>query len=721
MNLKHLKKNHVVQHDASDCGVACLLSIIRFHGGDASLDELRRQSGTHKQGTTLLGLYQAAETLGFDASGKEGTIEHLKKNKEPLILHVVTPEQRSHYMVCYGWEKDRFVIGDPAEGIVFLTEEELSSQWISRACMVLSPNGKFEKDAVKRKNKKKWFWNLLKPDLVLLRFSIIIGVAVAVLAMALSVFSQKLIDDILPSKQMDQLVGGIALLLLLLLVRIGLSGLRDYFLIFQSRSFNVRIIDHFYSSLLRLPKLFFDTRKIGELVARLNDTSRIQRVIQHVTGNAVIDAIIVIASLGFLFYYNWESAVITLVSLPIYASVFFYYNKKIISAQREVMKAYAVNESNYIATMQGITEIKNNNREPFFKMLNQNIYGFFQNSVFQLGKINIRLGIISGIIGVLFIVSILGYSSYQVLQDSLTLGELMAIVGIASSMIPSVTNLALLAIPINEAKIAFERMFEFTGLKSEVKGNQSIAKIKTVSIRNASFRFAGRKPLFQEVSIEIPDHNIVAIVGESGSGKTTLGAVLQKHYALEQGEIIINGGININNVKLKNWRKRIGVVPQEITLFNGNVIDNIVLGVERNPKKLIDFCSQMGFDSFFKSFPQGYNTILGEEGVNISGGQKQLLAIARALYNQPDFLILDEATAALDQETEKFVLNLLKSEKKNMSVVFITHRIHILKHFADCIYILENGRLGCSGSHDQLMVSENTYSNFWLELIEDRA
>ncbi|MEA1787165.1 peptidase domain-containing ABC transporter [Arenibacter sp. GZD96] len=713
MNLKHLKKTVSLQLDASDCGVACLLSVIRFYGGDASLDGLRRQSGTHKQGTTLLGLLQAAEEHGFDAAGKEGTLEHLKQLKDPIILHIITPEQHSHYVVCYGWQKDSFILGDPAGGLVFMGDKELDAQWVSKACLTLSPNRNFETVSVQRKNKKKWFWSILKPDIVLLRFSLILGIVVAVLAMALSVFSQKLIDDILPSRQMDKLIGGIGLLLLLLIVRIGLSALRDYFLIFQARAFNIRIIDSFYSSLLNLPKLFFDTRKIGELVARLNDTSRIQGVIQHIAGNAIIDGIVVIISVAFLTYYHWQSAIIALISLPIYFLVIYGYNKLIIAAQREVMKAYAVNESNYIATMQGISEIKNNNKEPFFKHLNQNIYGFFQNTIFALGRINIRLGLFSGLIGVIFIISILSYASYQVLKNNLTLGELMAILGIAGTLLPSVTNLALLAIPVNEAKIAFERMYEFTGLKTEQKGKLKPKHIKSISIRNASFRFAGRKRLFENVSIEVPSNSIVALLGESGSGKSTLGAVLQKHYDLEGGEILINGEISLAHIMLKSWRKKIGVVSQEITLFNGNVIDNLVLGLEENPKKVIDFCIKMGFDASFNAFPNGYGTLLGEEGVNISGGQKQILALARALYHKPDFLILDEATGALDRKTELFVLQLLKKLKPQLSIFFITHRIHILKDFADYIYVLEEGSITHSGSHEELLKSMNPYQDFW--------
>lgn len=191
----------------------------------------------------------------------------------------------------------------------------------------------------------------------------------------------------------------------------------------------------------------------------------------------------------------------------------------------------------------------------------------------------------------------------------------MAILGIAGTLIPSVTNLALLAIPINEGKIAFERMFEFTGTKNENSGTKKIKRLKTVSIRNASFRFPGRKELFKHITLEIPSNSLVALLGESGSGKSTLGAILQKHYFLETGEIIINNEIQLNHIKLKNWRKKIGVVSQEITVFNGNLIDNLILGIEQNPQKVIDFCIEIGFDKFFRSFPQGYNTLLGEEGI----------------------------------------------------------------------------------------------------------
>lgn len=282
-----------------------------------------------------------------------------------------------------------------------------------------------------------------------------------------------------------------------------------------------------------LPKPFFDTRKIGELVARLNDTGRIQKVIRKVAGNTIIDALMTIISFGFLFFYHWQTGLIALAITPLYFLLIYRFNKKIIHAQRNIMQAYAFNESNYIATMQGITAIKNYNQQHFFKHLNQQIYGAFQNEVFSLGKINIRLSIFSGIVGVVFLIVVIGYTSYGVLNDTLALGVLFAIIGIVISLLPSVTNLALLAIPINEAKIAFDRMFEFASTEQEPQKGKKIKSISTISIQNATFRFAGRKPLFSNVSMEVNKGEFLGIVGESGCGKTTLGAVLQKHYFLE--------------------------------------------------------------------------------------------------------------------------------------------------------------------------------------------
>ncbi|WP_397447184.1 peptidase domain-containing ABC transporter [Polaribacter sp. R77954] len=717
MNQKLITKTHTIQLDQSDCGVACLLSLIQYYGGSNSLEKLRELSGTTKQGTTLLGLYQTANKIGFTAEGNEADIQALIDHKSPVILHVIIENKLQHYVVCYGFKDDKFIIGDPAKGIVFYTKEELDKIWVSNSCLTLQPNENFIKAKETKKSKKEWFLKLLKEDKQLLIISIVLGIGIAVLGMAMSVFSQKLIDDILPSHNTKKLISGIGLLTFLLLVRVGFSTLRELVLIRQSKDFNNRIIDSFYTSLLHLPKPFFDTRKIGELVARLNDTNRVQKVIKFIASNFVIDVLVVFVSFGFLFFYSWQVGIIALISIPIYFFIIYRFNSKIIKSQKEVMQSYALSESNYISSMQGIASIKNFNRQSFFQKVNQLVFGNLQNKIVDLGKINVRLSLFAGIAGVLFLMAILSYTSLQVYKKEMQLGELMAILGIAGSLLPSITNLALIAIPINEAKIAFNRMFEFTSIEKEKQGEIVLKDFNSLEMKNLSFRFAGRSQLLKDVNISVNKGQLNAIVGESGSGKSTLGQVLQKFYGFENGSITINSKNNLNDIQLESWRDLVGIVPQEITIFSGNVLDNILLGKEDTPENVAKFCQEYGFEEFIRYFPQGYATILGEEGVNLSGGQKQIIALARALYKKPQLLILDEATAAMDRKTEKFSIDLISKLKNEMAILFISHRLETLKKYADTIYVLQDGKTVIQGNHNQLLETSNFYSDYWKELV----
>lgn len=716
LSKKHLQDTFTQQHDQSDCGVACLLSLIQYYGGSNNLEKLRELSGTTKQGTTLLGLYQAANKLGFTAQGNEADIQAVIDHKKPLLLHVVIEERLQHYVVCYGYEKDKFIVGDPAKGITTYTKKQLEKIWKSKTCLTLSPNDNFEKTENQSKNKNRWFLKLIKEDYRLISFSVLLGLGIAILGMAMAIFSQKLIDDILPSKDFTKLITGIALVAFLLLIRVLFTALRDYFLIRQAKDFNNRIVDSFYSSLLNLPKPFFDTRKIGELVARLNDTQRVQRVISQIVGNVVINALVTIVSLGFLFYYSWQTGLIASISLPFYFVLIYSFNKRIINAQKEVMQGYALNESNYITSMQGIATIKNNNRQPIFQKINQLIYGNFQEKAFNLGKINVRLSVFSGVFSVLFLMGVLVNTSIQVYYETMLLGELMAILGVAGSLLPSVASLALITIPINEAKVAFNRMYEFASMNKEQKGNTEISNFNSLEIKNLSFRFAGRSQLLKDISIKVNKNECVAIVGESGGGKSTLGQILQKFYPFENGTIHINNQTNLTEIETKSWRNILGVVPQEVTIFGGNVITNILLGKEDTAENITKFCQDYGFENFINSLPQSYATILGEEGINLSGGQKQVIALMRTLYKKPKVLLLDEFTSAMDRKTEQFVLNLLKKLKSKLTIIFISHRLHSLPKIADRIYVLENGIIADFGNHEKLLESKNFYSEFWTEL-----
>ena len=713
LSLKLIHKTFVLQHDQSDCGVACLLSLVQYYSGAHTLEELRSLSGTTVQGTTLLGLYQAANSIDFQAEGNEADIEVLKAYNAPLILHL-TMGNLEHYVVCYGFEKGVFIIGDPAKGIIKLSPQELNSLWRSKTCLTLTPTPQFKKKTTQQKAQFKWFLNLIQKDVRLLLISGLLGTVIAVLGLAMAIFSQKLIDNILPSKDVSKLIQGVLLLTFLLLARIGISVVREYFLLLQAKDFNTRINQQFFSKLLHLPKFFFDTRKIGELVARLNDTQRIQRVIKMLVSATFIDILVVLITSAFLFYYSWQVGVFTLLSIPIYFFVIHKNNAKIVALQREVMQSYALVESHYINTFQGITDIKIGNKQGVFSKVNKTIFLSSQEKAFQLGKVNIKLSWISGAISVVFLVSILVYNAIQVLNGTLLLGELMAILSMVGSLLPSVLNLALISIPINEAKVAFARMYNFTAIPPEQEEGENINTIDRITLENVSFRFIGRKPILHHLSLQINKGEIVAVVGENGCGKSTLANLLLQFYPPDEGVIYINQQYPLNTIATKSYRSKVAYIPQEVAIFNGNVLDNILLGTPCKAEDLLAFLNEYGFDTYFNQFPQGLATQLGEKGVNISGGQKQLIAFARALFKKPQLLILDEATSAMDRHTEAFVHRILNQIKRDSLTLFISHRLHSLQHFADRICILENGTVSHSGTHNHLMQTQNFYSDFFL-------
>ena len=692
---KLIKKTFSLQKDLTDCGVGCLQSLVRYYGGDISLETLREKSGTSKTGTTLLGLYQCANAIGFDADGCEADINALIEHGEPVILHIIIEQKYEHYVICYSYNHhgdSKFLIGDPAKGLEYWSKEELEKVWVSKTCLTLKPNEFFEKKEKTNSEKKQWLMNLVKEDQEAIYTIIVLGVVFTLLGMSMSIFSQKLIDDILPKKKLNILLLSIGFLSFLLFARVIVQALREFYIIKQSKEFNKRINKNFFSSLLHLPKMFFDTRKIGDFVARLNDTQRIQTVIKHLITNTAVDILGVFISIGFLFYYSWKLALVCLVVSPIIFYIIFRFNKQIIESQKNVMQSYSINEANYIDSIRGIDVIKGFGKQDLFLKRNILIFGNFQTKIFELGRLNLKIALYSGLALVVFLIAILGFSSYNVLNNEIKVGELMAIIGIASSLLSSITNLALVSIPIQEAKVAFDRMFEYSSIPKEKTEGLDVSVIESIEVKNLDFRFNGRSKLLNDVSLKLEKGKITCLLGESGSGKTTFAEILQKNYTQERGDVIINRSINLNEISISNWRKHISVVPQNIQLFNGTVLENIILDENLDEQKLQNILS-LGFDKFINSLPQNILTIVGEEGVNLSGGQKQLLGWMRALYHNPQFLILDEPTSSLDKENRDFIYKLIDKLKDTTIIFIISHHLEDLKNISTDIYLLKDTRL----------------------------
>ncbi len=278
-NTRHINKTFVRQHSRFYCGLACLASVIRYHGGDTTQEKLQAISGTTLNGTSLLGLYQAAKKSGFNAGGYEATTESLKGMDTPVILHTITSEGFEHFVVCYGFNNGKFIIGDPGQGVVQLTETEVEAIWKSKALLKLTPDKGFKAHSAVRAKKREWFFQLIKPDMPVLGIAAFMGVIISVLGLATAIFTQKIIDRFIPEKDMGNLVAGLIIFGLVLIARAIMGYVRTVFLVRQGKDMNIRLVSGFFGKLLYLPKPFFDSTTTGDMVARLNDAQRIQRVV----------------------------------------------------------------------------------------------------------------------------------------------------------------------------------------------------------------------------------------------------------------------------------------------------------------------------------------------------------------------------------------------------------------------------------------------------------
>jgi len=717
INTRKIKETSLLQHDSTDCGAACLASVIRYFGGESGIEKIRKLSGTSQSGTTMLGLYQAAFDSGMEATGYEASVNDIITFSGILILHVTPDARYEHYIISFGFEDDRFILWDPATGLAFKTPAELDKIWHSRKCLSVAPGKEFLHKREGNKEKRKWLLETVRPDKELLMISVFVGILISGLGIVMAVFTQKLIDRIIPSGETRILIISSVLVLVLLSTRVILSAVRQYILLYQGKEFNIRIVDSFYGSLLALPKPFFDTRKTGDLVARLNDTMRIQRVISDIAGVYIIDLMILIVTFSIVFIYSVPAGIISLLTLPLFFLMVYRWNKKIINSQYEVMAGYALNEGNYINSLRGISEIKSMNWQEQYTARNKSIFTNFQERAFSLGKIKITLGLLTGLAGTLYLIGLLVYTSLKVMDSGMTQGELLAILSLSSTLLPSVMNLALVSIPLSEAKVAIERMFEFTRIRPEISESKETGnniEIGKVSLNKIMFRFPGQKLFLSDINLDIEKGKITALVGESGSGKSTLINILMRFSLPESGKILVNNFLDSKKISLEHWRRSVGIIPQDVHLFNGTILENIIPEPDKEKLgRLAGMISDYKLGTFVASLPLGFATLTGEEGVKLSGGQKQIIAFLRALINEPDILLIDEGTSGMDRNTEGLIVNMLKRLREKTGILLVTHRINLIKKICDRIYILEDRTIRVSGTHDDLIGKDNIYKRFW--------
>jgi ABC-type bacteriocin/lantibiotic exporter with double-glycine peptidase domain len=592
---KAAKKSIELQQDESDCGVAALLSIIKFYKGYVPLERLRQVSGTTTSGTTMLGLLQAARINGLECEAFEGNIEDLKKLQSPTILHVLKFGIYQHYLVCYGKIHENFIIGDPEEGIYLLPENDLDKIWESKALLTFQPT------------------------------------------------------ENLP---------------------IGSTELDKIF---------------------SLPKSFFDRRKKGDLISRLIDTERVQSSISIVISQDVIDILTLIVSIFFVFFYQPIIALFLVLLVPAYFLIVRNYFAELYRSNKLAMAFFARNESEYIDKLTGIETIKQLNKAQDISENLKSQFKDYQSQVMSAGKVGVNFKVANDYFGLLAVFFVLTYSISSVLENSIQIGDLLAIFAISTISLASTNRIALATAHLQEAQAALDRTYDLISEPSEETTNINLEEIKMINVKKVSFRFAGSSLLLNNVSFTIKKGEIVSIVGENGSGKSTILQLIQKFYPPESGKIMFNN-YEISKISNRSIHKRIGVVPQEIKIFNNSIAYNITLESEYDKTKILHFFKLIGLENYFENFSQGMHTILGEEGIKVSGGQKQIIGLARALYKNPDFLLLDEFTSSMDAESERYSLDLINNLKSEKGILIISHEDKI-SNLANRIYKFSNKKL----------------------------
>ena len=705
----------IKQHDETDCGAACLASICSHYNFELPISRIRQLASTDKKGTNILGLLEAAQSIGFEAKGVRGQFDSLFKIPRPAIAHIITKEDLHHYVVIYEVNKKFIKIMDPATGkYIKKSHRSFQNEW-SGVLVLLLPIEKFPFGTERLSNYRR-FWFLLKPHKIILIQALVGAIIYTLMGLSMSIYIQKITDHVLVNKNLKllNLLGFIMVAILIL--QILFRFFKDVFTIKTGQQIDARLILGYYKHLLKLPQQFFDGMQVGEIISRINDAVKIRLFINETSLSITVNFFIVLFSFLLMFSYYWKLGLIMAAIIPIYIAVYWitnYLNKK---TERKVMESAAELESHLVESIQAVGTIKrfgiedhaNHNTEIRFINLLNLTYTSALNGLFS--------GITSETISKSFTIIILWIGSYYVVNQIITPGELISFYAIIGYFTGPVTSLINSNKSIQNALIASDRLFEIMDLEREEEEDKFILspnKIGDINFKNVRFRYGTRVEVFENFNLTIKKGQTTAIIGESGSGKSTLASLLQNIYPLQSGSISI-GAMNLKYIENSSLRDLIGAVPQKIDLFNGNIIDNVALGeVQPDMERIIEICKNIGIINFIESLPNGFNTPLGENGASLSGGQKQRLAIARALYKRPEIVILDEATSSLDTLSESYVHRTLKKLKEqNKTIILIAHRLSSIVH-ADTIVLLDQGEILEMGSHDELYKKKGRYYLFW--------
>ncbi len=705
----------IKQRDITDCGAACLASVGEHYRLRIPVARIRQIAGTDQRGTNALGMVMAAEKLGFEAKGVKGKADALPKIPLPAIAHVVVKEVLQHYVVVYEASEKEVKYMDPGDGEMHkVSVEEFASIW-SGVLILLTPNEQFVAKNEKVSSLAR-FWFLIRPHRSILLQCLLGAVLYTVLGVSTSVYIGKITDYVLVGGNQNLLNLMSLGMLLVLLLRTFLGAAQSVLMLNTGQQIDARLILGYYKHLLKLPQQFFDTMRVGEIISRVNDAVKIRTFINDTAVSMVVNVFVVLFSFILMFVYSWKLALIMLITIPLYAGLYFAINKLNKKQERKVMEDSADLEGQLVESLNSARTIKQFGTEDFENMKTENRFVKLLNTIYRSALNSIFSSTTSSSFNLLFTVIILWVGSSFVIDNYITEGVLLSFYNIIVDFTSTIEQLIGANKTIQNAMIAADRLFEIMDLQRENEENKVEFTPQLngdIQFDKISFSYGTRTAVFQDFSLNIPQGKITAVIGESGSGKTSLALLLQKLYPLASGKIFI-GSNNLELFSNHSLRQYITTVPQQLDLFSGNLVENIALG-EYNPDihRIVEICAKLGLARFIEGLPAGLGTTVGERGIGLSGGERQRIAIARALYRNPEILILDEATSSLDSESEHIVQQtILDFNRQGKTVILIAHRLSTVKS-ADKIVILEKGRLVEEGTHAGLYRQGTRYYALW--------
>lgn len=718
---------HYHQLDSADCGPTCLRMIARHYGRSYTLETLRERSFITREGVSMLGICDAAESIGMRTVGVKIGVEQLASEAMlPCILHWNQNHFVVLYKVGYGWRGERkFYIADPATQKVVFSQKELEHCWLTKRensqelgmALLLEPGPEFMDYEDERRSTRRdlfFFARYLTPYRGLL-LQVVVGMLVSmVLQMMFPFLTQALVDEGIHQSDLSFITLILIAQLVLFLSQLSVGFIRSWIMLHVNTRVDIALISDFLMKLMRLPLRYFDTKNTGDIMQRIGDHGRIKAFLMGNSVNIMFSLFNFVVFGGILAYYSPMILMVFLIGntgYVIWVLSFMKYRREL-DIRR--FSQSAGEQSKLIQLIQGMQEIKLNNCEKQKRWEWERI----QVRLFKISLRGLAIGQIQQIGSVFFTQStgiLISYIAAKgVVEGMMTLGMMMSLTYIIGQVSAPIGDFIGFAQAWQDAKISLERLNEVHRRRDEEQGIHaklaSMPERRDIRLEGVSFSYSGaaRDYALEDVSLTIPEHKVTAIVGASGSGKTTIVKLLLGFYPLNKGCIKV-GETPLGMINPHVWRSRVGAVMQDNYIFSDTIARNIVVGEEKiDTERLRHAVKVANIGDFIYSLPMGFDTRIGMEGSGISQGQRQRILIARAVYKAPEYIFLDEATNSLDGTNESVIMRNLKDFYKGRTVVIVAHRLSTVRH-ADNIIVLEKGRVVEEGTHEQLLRRRGTY------------